>query len=396
MTMNERTRRVVRALVVATAVLALAGAGAAGLAFGDQTMDLVLLQLVFYGAWACLVGAFVGGTLGAQIEEDACGELDMGTMASMGGILGTLATGLVGTALTGLAFVWPWQAVFVGAVALAGLHFAAWRLWPWHIVRAPNLDERGCLCDAAGRPLPDDQQPLRMRDRLAILLAVSVVVMLALTLAMALLMGSDLGHPVMMAPMMYGMFGTMVGGMLGGWLAGLLDEHRGPIEHENPVMVGAMALMAGMMGGMPSGMIGGMMAVMGARAIGLTVAAGVLLLGLLWLVAVRGRYRLERGSAAGPVSEAVGGTRPAGSLTAGIGSAPNAVEVVAGGSVVVRGMTCGACVAKVQRKVGGLPGVGGVQVDLATGLVTLQWGHEFGGLDRVRLAIEELGYEVAP
>jgi hypothetical protein len=240
--MNERTRRVVRWLVVGTVLLSLAGAGAAGVVFGEQTMDLVLLQLVFYGTWACLVGAFVGGTVGAALEEDACSELDMGTMSSMGAILGTLAAGLVGTALTGLAFVVPWQAVFGGVVVLAGLHLAAGWAWPWRLVRHADLDDRGCRCDPSGARLPDDQQPLRMRDRVAILLAVSVAVMVGLTLVMALMMGGDLGHPVMMAPMMYGMFGTMLGGMLGGWLAGLLDEHRGAAEHENPIMLVVLGL----------------------------------------------------------------------------------------------------------------------------------------------------------
>src|SRR5690242_13673747 len=112
--MNERTRRVARTLMVAGSLSCLAGAGLSGLWFEEHPMDLVLLQLVFYGAWACLVGGFVGGTLGAALEEDACGELDMGTMSSMGGIVGTLAAGLLGTAFTGLAFAVPWQAVWIG------------------------------------------------------------------------------------------------------------------------------------------------------------------------------------------------------------------------------------------------------------------------------------------
>ena len=217
----------------------------------------------------------------------------------MGGIFGTLSAGLLGTALTGLVFAVPWQAVLAVAVALEALHLLGRRWWPWRLVRSATLDGRGRALDAQGRRLPDDQQPLRMRDRVAILLAIGTGIMLALTLIMARMMGSDLGHPVMMAPMMYGMFGTMLGGMVGGWLAGLLDEHTGAEHHDNPVMVGAMALMAGMMGGMPSGMIGGMMAVMGNAAIGVTVAAGLLLPVLLWAVAIRGRYRLVRRAPAG-------------------------------------------------------------------------------------------------
>jgi copper chaperone len=379
MTMNERTRRVVRVLTAGTAVLCLVGAGISGVWFGAQTMDLVLLQLVFYGAWACIVGAFVGGTLGAAIEEDACGELDMGTTSSMGAILGTLSAGLLGTAVTGLAFFAPWTAVWAGVVGVGVLHLVLWRVWPWRLVRTSHLDARGWACDANGRPLPEERQPLRMRDRMAVLLTASVLVMLGLTLAMAGMMGSDLGHPVMMAPMMYGMFGTMLGGMLGGWLAGLLDEHRGALEHENPVMVGSMALMAGMMGGMPSGMLGGMMAVMGLRAIGVTIGGGLLLLGLFWALAVRGRYRFERRTDPVPTPEPVV-VEPA--------------DVVGSGSLLVGGMTCGACVAKVQRGVSAVAGVAAVEVDLASGRIELRWSRGFAGMERVQTAIRELGYDV--
>ncbi len=380
MTMNERTRRVTRTLMVGSSLVCLVGAGLSGLWFADHPMDMVLIQLVFYGAWACVVGAFLGGTLGAALEEDACGELDMGTMSSMGAILGTLSAGLLGTALPGLAFFVPWQALWLGAVGIEVVHLLVRRAWPFHLVRGPHLDDRGCVQDASGRRLPVEHQPMRMRDRVAVLLTVSAGVMLLLTLVMAKMMGSDLGHPVMMAPMMYGMFGTMLGGMVGGWLAGLLDEHRGAEEHENSVMVGAMALMAGMMGGMPSGMIGGMMGVMGTSAIGVTVGAGLLLLVLLWVVAVRGRYVWVRGA----VSERSAGTqaRPLGRTTGGA-------------TVQVAGMTCGACVGKVQRAAIAVPGVTAVTVELDSGRVHLQWSAAFGGLDQVRGAIEGVGYEVA-
>jgi copper chaperone CopZ len=40
-------------------------------------------------------------------------------------------------------------------------------------------------------------------------------------------------------------------------------------------------------------------------------------------------------------------------------------------TVTVTGMTCGCCVNKVRDKVGALPGVTGVEVDLAAGSVTI-------------------------
>jgi copper chaperone len=187
----------------------------------------------------------------------------------------------------------------------------------------------------------------------------------------------------MMAPMMYGMFGTMIGGMLGGWLAGLLDEHEGHPDHDNPVMVSAMALMAGMMGGMPSGMIGGMLAIMGTNAIAITIAAGLALVAVTWAAVMRGRYRV---AAAGPfVGAADEPATPA--IVASVAEEGSAV-------LHVKGMTCDACRVKVTRKVGALPGVHAVDVDVEAGRVEVRWGDGFVGLDAVRERIDHLGYSV--
>jgi hypothetical protein len=286
-------RRLSRNIFLVFSAFTLAGGGVSGWLFRDSPMDAVLLQLTFYGAWSCLFGARVGGYLGAMMEEDCCSDLDMGVLSSMGSMLGTLSAGLLGTALTGLALrTLPWEVVFLGFVAFAAAHALLGRVRPLRAVRSTHIDRRGRILGADGVPLPADQQPPRMPDRVGVLLAVAAGVILTLTLVMAVLMGSDLGHPVMMAPMMYGMFGTMLGGMVGGWLAGLLDEHEGHPDHDNPVMVSAMALMAGMMGGMPSGMIGGMMAVMGVNAIAATVAGGLVIAAVSWAWVMRGRYRI--------------------------------------------------------------------------------------------------------
>lgn len=57
----------------------------------------------------------------------------------------------------------------------------------------------------------------------------------------------------------------------------------------------------------------------------------------------------------------------------------------------VTGMTCGHCVASVTEEVGALPGVSDVQVDLASGAVTVTAESE---LDRasVAAAVDEAGY----
>ncbi|CDO32615.1 cation-transporting ATPase [Mycobacterium vulneris] len=63
-------------------------------------------------------------------------------------------------------------------------------------------------------------------------------------------------------------------------------------------------------------------------------------------------------------------------------------------TVTVTGMTCGHCVTSVREEVGGLPGVRTVDVDLATGLVTID---SEGGLDptAISAAVAEAGYAVA-
>ncbi|WP_067176893.1 heavy-metal-associated domain-containing protein [Microtetraspora niveoalba] len=59
----------------------------------------------------------------------------------------------------------------------------------------------------------------------------------------------------------------------------------------------------------------------------------------------------------------------------------------------VKGMTCGHCVSSVKEEVGEVAGVTGVEVDLATGLVTVD---SDGPLDpaAIAAAVEEAGYEV--
>ncbi|GAA2208423.1 heavy-metal-associated domain-containing protein [Nonomuraea monospora] len=60
----------------------------------------------------------------------------------------------------------------------------------------------------------------------------------------------------------------------------------------------------------------------------------------------------------------------------------------------VNGMTCGHCVSSVKEEVGEVAGVTNVEVDLATGLLTV--GSEVP-VDRAKIAaaVEEAGYELA-
>ncbi|MDF2712534.1 heavy-metal-associated domain-containing protein [Nonomuraea muscovyensis] len=63
-------------------------------------------------------------------------------------------------------------------------------------------------------------------------------------------------------------------------------------------------------------------------------------------------------------------------------------------SYTVTGMTCGHCVSSVKEEVGEVPGVTAVDVDLATGLLTVR---SESPVDQAKIvaAVEEAGYAVA-
>ena len=60
----------------------------------------------------------------------------------------------------------------------------------------------------------------------------------------------------------------------------------------------------------------------------------------------------------------------------------------------VVGMTCGHCVSAVTEEVSQVPGVTAVDVDLASGAVTVTSDGPVDD-DAVRAAVDEAGYEVA-
>jgi copper chaperone CopZ len=60
----------------------------------------------------------------------------------------------------------------------------------------------------------------------------------------------------------------------------------------------------------------------------------------------------------------------------------------------VTGMTCSHCVQAVTTEISALPGVAGVQVDLASGAVTVTSEAPLADAD-VRAAVDEAGYELA-
>ncbi|MFD1936250.1 heavy-metal-associated domain-containing protein [Nonomuraea mangrovi] len=60
----------------------------------------------------------------------------------------------------------------------------------------------------------------------------------------------------------------------------------------------------------------------------------------------------------------------------------------------VTGMTCGHCVSSVKEEVSEVTGVTGVEVDLATGLLTVQSDNPVEA-GQISAAVEAAGYEVA-
>lgn len=63
-------------------------------------------------------------------------------------------------------------------------------------------------------------------------------------------------------------------------------------------------------------------------------------------------------------------------------------------TVIVSGMTCGHCAASVREEVGALAGVADVEVDVASGRVTISSSAPIEA-DAIRGAIEEAGYHLA-
>ncbi|MFF0865186.1 heavy-metal-associated domain-containing protein [Nonomuraea sp. NPDC003560] len=59
----------------------------------------------------------------------------------------------------------------------------------------------------------------------------------------------------------------------------------------------------------------------------------------------------------------------------------------------VKGMTCGHCVSSVKEEVGGVAGVTGVEVDLASGRLTVTSESQIEE-SQIASAVEEAGYEL--
>jgi copper chaperone len=63
-------------------------------------------------------------------------------------------------------------------------------------------------------------------------------------------------------------------------------------------------------------------------------------------------------------------------------------------TVTVTGMTCGHCASSVREEVGSIPGVTAVDVDLASGNVTIDSERQVEA-DAIKSAVESAGYQLA-
>ncbi|GAA0993002.1 heavy-metal-associated domain-containing protein [Acrocarpospora macrocephala] len=61
----------------------------------------------------------------------------------------------------------------------------------------------------------------------------------------------------------------------------------------------------------------------------------------------------------------------------------------------VKGMTCGHCVSSVKEEVGEISGITAVEVDLASGLLTVESDDPIDS-EQIKAAVQEAGYEVDP
>jgi copper chaperone len=63
-------------------------------------------------------------------------------------------------------------------------------------------------------------------------------------------------------------------------------------------------------------------------------------------------------------------------------------------TLTVTGMTCGHCASSVREELGSIPGVTGVDVDLASGTVILD-SEQRVEPEAIQTAVEEAGYQLA-
>ena len=64
-------------------------------------------------------------------------------------------------------------------------------------------------------------------------------------------------------------------------------------------------------------------------------------------------------------------------------------------TIKVQGMSCEHCVKAVTEAIAGLPGLSGINVDLAGGIASFSYEPAKTGLEKIKAAVVDAGYEVA-
>ena len=62
--------------------------------------------------------------------------------------------------------------------------------------------------------------------------------------------------------------------------------------------------------------------------------------------------------------------------------------------IKVEGMSCDHCVKAITKAVSALPGVGGVSIDLKTGMVTVEHDPSQSPSNKINAEIEDQGYDI--
>jgi copper chaperone len=103
-----------------------------------------------------------------------------------------------------------------------------------------------------------------------------------------------------------------------------------------------------------------------------------------------GRRLTKSGTQGHETGEGTAGRWPG--LSPGCGRAT--ITIVSSRSIAVAGMTCDHCASAVRAEISKLPGITGVEVDVAAGTVRIT-GDPLPGDTPLREAIEEAGFEFA-
>jgi copper chaperone CopZ/MFS family permease len=354
--------------------------------FKEDKTDLVMISIFFYSTLFCLIGGMVGGYFGSVMEENACAEIDMGVLSSIGAFIGAMTFGISGGALAGIVYHGGWEILWIVCFILSFIAYIFFSIYEIDIKRTISVDCYGNPVDENGDIIELDKPPWRMKNKVALILFILFVLVIVLSFEMVRGMGRDLVNSEMLAAMMYGMMGCMTGGFISGWLSGLLDEHTGTFENDNPIMISGMSLMGCMMGGMLAGCVGGMTALLCRYTIIISVIGSIIPLIVWYLFMYRGKYRLI-------IKDKTYLTEYLSTPEPEVITTDNDIKKMVIG---IDGMTCDHCVDTISKDLKTINGVKDVNISLKDGIAEIDYidGINDNIKDEIESLIIRLGYKV--